>query len=129
MGNTKFTFLYRLTNKIKTGLTALFFIFLIVQLFSVSPYNSKTINFTEDNLSGLELYLKHCKVCHGQDGLGRSQNPSLVDSEWIYGDQDSTVSDVIGKGRYGRFGRMPAYESKLNAAEIERLVEYLKKIR
>ncbi len=129
MGHTKSSLFPGLKVKLKTGLTALFLIFIILLLYSISSLNQQNPSVSEKKQSGKELYLKHCKVCHGQEGAGRSNIPSLIDAEWIYGKQDSIVLDVIRKGRYGINGKMPAYESTIAKDEIVQLVEYLKKLR
>ncbi|MDF2190375.1 cytochrome c [Paraflavitalea sp. CAU 1676] len=72
--------------------------------------------------TGKELFERHCKLCHGKDGtkgfLGaKNLQTSQLDEETLY--------TTIAKGRKV----MPAWEKKLDTAELQLVVAYVKTLR
>jgi cytochrome c oxidase cbb3-type subunit III len=61
--------------------------------FKKNPFRNKNESVTE----GKELFVKHCAVCHKQDGTGMI-GPNLTDTEWIHGKTDIQVYRNIHKG-------------------------------
>ena len=78
----------------------------------------------EGSPEGAELYLDNCSACHGEAGDGdRSQGaPALNDAIWLYGGDQQTIVESISKSR---FGVMPAWGHRLDAATLKQLAVYV----
>ena len=75
-------------------------------------------------LSGREVFMSNCAICHGEDARGKRDvgAPNLSDTRWIYGgDLDQIVETVHG----GRQGHMPTWDERLSAADIKILALYV----
>lgn len=74
--------------------------------------------------AGAVVFEENCAACHGDDGGGGYENgaPDLGDDQWIYG---GTRGDIYHSVYYGRQGVMPAWEGRLNDAQIRMLTLYL----
>lgn len=75
-------------------------------------------------LSGREVFMSNCAICHGEDARGKRDvgAPNLTDARWIYGgDLDQIVETVHG----GRQGHMPTWDERLSAADIKILALYV----
>ena len=92
----------------------------------VSDYVLSLAN--KDNSSvqtpGAELYQQYCVACHGQQGEGNSVlgAPNLADAVWLYG---GTKEDIWTTVAHGRNGIMPAFEHRLDEAQIKMLAAWL----
>ena len=64
-----------------------------------------------------QQFLMYCSACHGANGAGQSAlgAPALNDDVWLYGGTAAAVRESIAKGRTGT---MPAFGTRLDAAEI-----------
>ena len=73
---------------------------------------------------GKQRYLQFCTACHGADGTGQPLlgAPSLADEITLYGNDRAALEISI---RDGRSGEMPAFEERLDDAEIRLLVAWL----
>jgi len=74
--------------------------------------------------AGQAQYNQFCMVCHGAEGQG---NPLLGASNlsndiWLYGGSKEAVEESIAQGRHGE---MPAYNARLDDAQIKMLVAWL----
>jgi cytochrome c oxidase cbb3-type subunit 3 len=71
-----------------------------------------------------DQYVQYCSACHGVDGTGNVMlgAPSLADDVWLYGDTPTDVQTSISQGRNGI---MPAFEGRLDDAQIRLLVAWL----
>ncbi len=74
--------------------------------------------------AGRAAYEQNCTVCHGVDGAGNSLlgAPRLSDDIWLYGGDLDAIRHTLSEGR---FGVMPAFESRLDDAQIKLLVALL----
>jgi cytochrome c oxidase cbb3-type subunit III len=63
----------------------------------------------------------NCKGCHAMGGGGIG--PPLMDDEWIYGSDPGNIFATIVQGRPNG---MPAYGGRLGAAEVWKLVAYVR---
>lgn len=81
--------------------------------------------------SGQEIFEANCARCHGLDASGRV-GPSLLDEAERFGGGDSAwaaIRSTINKGRMVPTGApMPAWEDRLTADAIDRVIDYLKSI-
>ena len=85
----------------------------------------------EDNLDiGSELYAKHCKSCHGKEGLG--DGPKAAEQKGDLGDfssaefQAQTDGDLFYKTKMGR-NDMPDFSKKITSDEdIWFIVNYMR---
>lgn len=72
--------------------------------------------------TGQELFTKHCKQCHGKDGTrglfgAKNLQTSQLDDDRLY--------TSIAKGRK----IMPAWEKRMDTAELALVIAYVKTLR
>ncbi len=72
--------------------------------------------------SGEELYEASCRKCHGGEGRGTTQAPSLVPFRW----SDREALDLI---RHPVCNMPPVPESVLSDAQVAQIVAYLRTIK
>jgi mono/diheme cytochrome c family protein len=73
-------------------------------------------------VAGEQVFANNCATCHGADGRGRSNAPSLEDIEDRYSLEDQVV--LITGGR----GGMPPFSSRLSDEEIEAVARYEREV-
>ena len=91
------------------------------------------IEATEESVrAGLRVYGRFCRSCHGINLDGRGQSPSpgtrpanLVDDEWVHGDSDGEIYNVIRQGVPPNYD-MDAWEGRITDEEIWNVVNYLR---
>ncbi len=91
------------------------------------------IEATEESVrAGLRVYGRFCRSCHGINLDGRGQSPSpgtrpanLVDDEWVHGDSDGAIYNVIRGGVPPNYD-MDAWEGRITDEEIWHVVNYLR---
>ena len=73
---------------------------------------------------GAVVFEDNCSSCHGEQAQGdREQGaPDLTDAIWLYGDAPEVIRQTISAGRRGT---MPAWASRLDAAEIKEVSIYV----
>ena len=69
--------------------------------------------------TGERLYLANCATCHGGNGKGLGQNPTIIGKAAILGGDYART--VIAEGR----NNMPAFASKLSQQQINEIVDYV----
>lgn len=69
-------------------------------------------------------FAAQCSVCHGPEGKGNQAvgAPNLTDADWLYGGDRQSIHDQIWNGRGGV---MPAWGSRLDAAQIKAVTVYV----
>jgi len=72
--------------------------------------------------SGELLYEGHCRKCHGAEGRGTSQAPSLIPFDW----SEQEALELI---RHPVCNMPPVPASAVSDAQVARIVAYLKSIR
>jgi cytochrome c oxidase cbb3-type subunit III len=74
--------------------------------------------------SGGTQYEQFCSACHGVDGNGKPLlgAPNINDGIWLYGGSVGTIRDVLQNGRNGV---MPAFDKRLDDAQIKLLIAFL----
>ena len=72
--------------------------------------------------AGERLYDQNCRKCHGTEGRGTTQAPSLVPFDWSY----EEALDLI---RHPVCDMPPVPESAVSDAQIAQIVAYLKTIK
>lgn len=77
-----------------------------------------------ENDQGGTLYTQYCVACHGATGEGNTMlgAPSLIDGVWLYG---GSIEDIEQSIALGRAGFMPAFEDRLDDAQIRMLLAWL----
>lgn len=85
-------------------------------------------NDAAENVKGMQLFQQFCVACHGNAGEGNPLlgAPRLSDDIWLYGNSDEQLRYSISVGRNGI---MPAFDKKLDDAQIRMLVAWLTKDR
>lgn len=73
---------------------------------------------------GAQLYADNCAACHGAEGKGDRAlgAPNLTDAIWLYGGDRAALTQTVANARYGV---MPAWNRKLDAATINMLAAYV----
>ena len=72
--------------------------------------------------SGERLYEGHCRRCHGAEGRGTTQAPSLVPFDWSY-------TEALELIRHPVCNMPPVPESAVSDAQVAQIVAYLKTIK
>ena len=72
--------------------------------------------------SGEQLYDGHCRRCHGAEGRGTTQAPSLVPFDWSY-------KEALELIRHPVCNMPPVQESAVSDAQVAQIVAYLKTIK
>jgi mono/diheme cytochrome c family protein len=88
------------------------------------------VSAAHQTVDAKELYLKHCKECHGVLGAPTKaaqrkydKIPNFTDPEFFKSKKDADLVDAVGNGK----GRdMKGFAEKLNKEEIKALVEYVR---
>ncbi len=76
---------------------------------------------------GGETFKAKCALCHGADGkgetgMGKSLKLRDLGSADVQKQSDAELNALITKGK----GKMPAYDGKLSADQINELVKYVR---
>lgn len=73
---------------------------------------------------GRQKFAMFCAACHGPEGRGNQQlgAPDLTDAIWLYGGSPRQLQQTV---RYGRNGRMPAWNERLGAERVHLLAAYV----
>jgi mono/diheme cytochrome c family protein len=71
---------------------------------------------------GERVYDQHCRRCHGDEGRGTTQAPSLIPFDWSY----EEALDLI---RHPVCDMPPVPESAVSDAQVAQIVAYLKTIK
>ncbi len=80
--------------------------------------------------AGSEVYSTYCAVCHGDDGLSKTEEGQrkgardLTKRKWQNSVTDARLTEAIAKGK----GKMPAFGRKLSAEEIKALVAEVRRL-
>lgn len=85
--------------------------------------------------SGLTLYNKNCRHCHGLRGKGdgplapRNPKPSdLTDGKWDHGSSDGEIFAVIWNGAPAPMSEMKPMKGTLTEKNVWEIVNYLRSI-
>ena len=82
--------------------------------------------------SAATLYSKHCASCHGKDGRAKTFKAkfnharNLTEQGWQDAVSDERIFNSIANGRGGK---MPSFSKKMNEAEIDSLVSFVRRMR
>jgi mono/diheme cytochrome c family protein len=71
---------------------------------------------------GEPVYEAHCRRCHGAEGRGTSQAPSLLPFDWSY-------AEALELIRHPVCDMPPVPESAVSDAQVAQIVAYLKSIK
>jgi cytochrome c6 len=77
------------------------------------------------------VYNSKCASCHGRDGRARSAHArheharDMTSGEWQDSVSDERIYNSISNGK----GKMPAFKKKLSDAQIDELVNYVRRLR
>ena len=81
-----------------------------------------------------QVYRRYCVSCHGTDGKAKtskgkySHARDLTEAQWQADVSDERIFNSIMNGRNVR-GNMPAFHDKLNEAEINALMTYVRSLK
>lgn len=99
-----------------------------------APKQANPVTLTDDNLNaGIQLYAKHCTVCHGT-AAGESSASAIAKGEnpgppqlGAHGVEDDPEGWTFWKVKHGiRWSGMPAWKDVLNDRQIWTLALFLK---
>ena len=77
------------------------------------------------------VYNARCASCHGRDGRASSARAKrehardMTSGEWQDSVSDERLYNAISNGK----GKMPAFKKKLSDAQIDELVNYVRRLR
>ena len=72
---------------------------------------------------GVGMFGDNCAACHQAGGQGVvGQFPNLVDDDWLWGGDTTTIETTI---RNGRLGYMPAYSNVLDNTQLGQVANYV----
>jgi mono/diheme cytochrome c family protein len=74
---------------------------------------------SEVRTTGERLYLANCATCHGSNGKGLGEYPTIVGKADILGGDYART--VIAEGR----NKMPAFGTKLSQQQIDEIIDYV----
>jgi cytochrome c6 len=79
--------------------------------------------------SGADLFTK-CAACHAKDGsgntaMGKNMKVRDLGSADVQKQSDKELKEIVTKGK----GKMPAYSGKLNDAQINDLVKFIRSLK
>lgn len=79
---------------------------------------------------GAAIYKSKCAVCHGADGagqtpMGKTMKLRDLGSPEVQKQSDQELAKWIADGK----GKMPAYKTKLSAADIDALVGFIRSLK
>lgn len=79
---------------------------------------------------GAALFKQTCSICHGRDGkgqtpTGRSLHLKDLGSEEVQALKDADLNKIISDGK----GKMPAYKSTLDQAQIDALIGFIRTLK
>lgn len=74
--------------------------------------------------AGETVFMDNCAACHADDATGDIYQgaPNLKDAIWLYGGDYDTLIETVTNARYGV---MPAWEGRLDEAEIRAVATYV----
>jgi cytochrome c oxidase cbb3-type subunit 3 len=73
---------------------------------------------------GAVVFADNCAACHMEDGTGdRAQGaPNLTDAIWLYGGDQTTLTNTVTNAR---FGVMPSWTGRLSEADIRAVASWV----
>ena len=98
---------------------------------AVSLALASTRNVSAPAGDAASVYNSKCSSCHGRDGSARSMHArheharDLTSAEWQDGVSDERIYNSISNGK----GKMPGFKKKLSDAQIDELVNYVRRLR
>jgi mono/diheme cytochrome c family protein len=81
-------------------------------------------------VSGQQIYLARCAICHGIHGEGVLNYPALTRSQWVDGPPNRLAAIVLDgmQGRIGTYNAvMPGWGATLRDTEIAAILTWLRK--
>lgn len=77
----------------------------------------------------VELFQTKCVICHGADGgattpAGKALQAPAFNAPQVEQASDADLIAIVTKGK----GKMPAFATQLNAAQIKELVAYVREL-
>lgn len=109
---------------IKLAVTALF-VTAVLSAFAFSTSRSSTIAASGDPIqgNGAAIYANNCARCHGDDGEG-DKGPAInaAKKQAKYRSNPQSLINKISNGG----GKMPKFKTRLSAAEIRAVANYVK---
>ena len=96
----------------------------VVQVVNYVMSLSGDANDASQVAAGETVYMDNCSACHAEDGSGDIYQgaPNLADAIWLYGGDYDTLMETVSNSRYGV---MPAWEGRLDEAEIRAVSAYV----
>ncbi|MEQ8349548.1 MAG: cytochrome-c oxidase, cbb3-type subunit III [Sneathiellaceae bacterium] len=94
---------------------------------AVGEYVSTLRSGADPASRGAALFTDNCAACHGEGGVGGLAvgAPSLTGASWLHGDSHDAILTTVWSGRRGV---MPAWNGRLNNAEINMLALYVARL-
>jgi cytochrome c oxidase cbb3-type subunit 3 len=79
----------------------------------------------EDDLAAIQFtYIKTCATCHGISGEGKDERPALINNEFIQGNDDESLFNLIANGRANT--AMEGFAGELSQEDIRQIMKLLR---
>jgi cytochrome c oxidase cbb3-type subunit 3 len=81
--------------------------------------------------AGAAIFTENCVACHGEDGKGNRDlgAPNLTDAIWLFGGDETTLTDTLNVGRGGVMPSWgyaaPVSPARLTEADIRAVAVYV----
>lgn len=95
--------------------------YLISQALNVDEHSVVSLLDEEDLNRGKGLYIKYCKVCHGEYGEGLV-GPNMTDDYWIYGND---IKNIFKTVKYGAKNGMKSWKDELNPVQMQQVSSFI----
>ena len=91
------------------------------------PQVEEPISAADINSTGTTLYVAQCQSCHGnREGIGTTgAAPVHNETGHTWHHPDTQLRDWIKNGKQG-LNRMPAFQDKFSASELDAILAYIK---
>ena len=119
-------------SKLSSGVCALVIVSTLLVLQTGAAVESANAFATANQRTAASIYAKHCASCHGKDGRSKTFKAkfnharNLTEAGWQDAVSDERIFNSIANGRGGK---MPAFARKMNEAEIDSLVLFVRGLR
>ncbi len=95
--------------------------YLISQALNVDEHSVVALLGEEDLNKGKGLFIKYCKVCHGEYGEGLV-GPNMTDDYWIYGND---IKNIFKTVKYGAKNGMKSWKDELNPVQMQQVASFI----
>ena len=119
-------------SRFKNGIVYIAMPAIAIATFASAVAMSRNVSAAPDSFGDASsVYNSKCASCHGRDGRARSAKAKrehardMSSGEWQDSVSDERIYNSISNGK----GKMPGFKKKLSDAQIDELVNYVRRLR